>query len=64
MGPQHQDSGGGPETVWNPNWVPDVDLKAIAKALEEDDQFKNETNNTGRKEIPSGEHLEDAKMPT
>ena len=51
-----------PEAVCNPNWVPVVDLTTITKALEEDDQVKNKTNNTGRNEIPSGEHLEYAKI--
>ena len=50
--------------MWNLNRVPVVDLKAIAKAPEEDDQFKNETHNTGRNKIPSGEHLEDDKIPS
>ena len=55
---------GDPEPVWNPHQVPVVDLKATTKALEEDDQVKDKTNNAGRNEIPPGEHLEDTKIPS
>ena len=34
-----------PEAVWSPNRIPVVDLEAIAKALEEDNQGKDKTNN-------------------
>ena len=34
------------------------------KALEENNQVRDKTNNTGRNIIPSGEHLEDAKLPS
>ena len=39
-------------------------LKAIAKALEKDDQGEDKTNNAGRNKLPPGEQLEDAKIPS
>ena len=53
-----------PETVCNPHGVPVIDLRAIAKALEEKERVKNKTSNVETNKQPSGEHLNNAKTPS
>ena len=42
----------------------DRQFSCIAKALEEEDQVKNEKSNAERNKLPSGEHLENTKTPS
>ena len=64
MDPQPQDLGRGARNSVESSSKSSCRPKVIAKALEEDDQVEDETNNAGRNKVTSGEHLEDAKIPS